>query len=93
MVRLVAILAIGTLVAACSSSGDRQPEAPVIEKEGSTPSVPGSSAGAQDPKPLTGRIGTVTPPPVDELTSGTGLLAKRSIYFDQIGRASCRERV
>lgn len=82
MVRLVAILAIGTLVAACSSSGDRQAEAPVIEKQGNTPTSPGTGGGPPDPKPQTGRIDTVKPPLVDELAAGTGLLAKRSVYFD-----------
>ena len=82
MVRLLSILAIGTVLAACSSSGDRQGEAPVIEKQGSTPiaSVPDKSQS--DASSQTGVIKPVTPPPLDELAAGTGMLAKRSIYFD-----------
>ena len=80
MVRLLSILAIGTLVAACSSSGDRQAEAPVIEKQGNTPDLAGNNKAQPDTKPNTGTITTVTPDKVDELT--VGVLAKRSIYFD-----------
>ena len=82
MVRLLSILAIGTLVAACSSSGDRQGEAPVIEKQGSAPTGAGPEKPKEDAKAEPQRIGTVKPDPIDELAAGTGMLAKRSIYFD-----------
>jgi peptidoglycan-associated lipoprotein len=78
MLRLLSAITLGLILAACSSSGDKQPEAPVRENTGSTP-----PAEPQKPPPgntQTGQITTVTPPQVDELT--TGVLAKRSVYFD-----------
>ncbi len=75
---LTAITVI-SLLAACSSSGDKQPEAPVTESHGRQP-VTGGPGTKPPPAPDTNRITTVTPPQVDELT--TGVLAKRSVYFD-----------
>jgi len=78
MFKRVSAISIIAVLAACSSTGDKQPEAPVSESQARPP------ATASTPKPPppvdTGRISTVTPPQVDELT--TGVLAKRSIYFD-----------
>ena len=72
-------IAVALLVAACSSTGDRQTPAPVTENQGSapvtTPPPPPVTGG-----PATTTIRTVQPPGVDELN--VGILAKRSIYFD-----------
>ena len=79
MFKRVSAITIVSLLAACSSTGDKQPEAPVTESQGRPPVT--SDAGGKPPPPAdTGRISTVTPPQVDELT--TGVLAKRSVYFD-----------
>lgn len=77
MGRLITIIAMSALVVACSSTGDKQPEAPVTESQGRPPAPPTT---ATPPPPTTGIITAVKPPPVDELT--TGVLAKRSVYFD-----------
>ena len=82
MIRMPYLLVAALLLGACSSSGDKQPEAPVTENAGRTPS-PGAAAAApptQTPGPSTGRIETVKPQEVDELT--IGVLAKRSVYFE-----------
>ena len=79
MVRLLSIIALGTLLAACSSSADKQAEAPVTESQGRPPTST-TAPTPQPPAPTTGVITTVQPQGVDELTSG--VLAKRSIYFD-----------
>jgi peptidoglycan-associated lipoprotein len=76
MKRVLTIIALGAFLAACSSTGDKQPEAPVTERQGTTP----STGETRPPPPNTQTITTVTPQGVDELT--TGVLAKRSIYFD-----------
>jgi peptidoglycan-associated lipoprotein len=78
MLKRVSVITIISLLAACSSSGDKQPEAPVTENQGRPPVT--SDTTKPPPAADTGRISTVTPPQVDELT--TGVLAKRSVYFD-----------
>jgi peptidoglycan-associated lipoprotein len=78
MVRLLSTVALVSILAACSSSGDKQPEAPVTENPGRAPATGGATP--PPPPPSTGVITTVTPPGVDELT--VGVLAKRSVYFD-----------
>ncbi|MBL8383782.1 MAG: peptidoglycan-associated lipoprotein Pal [Burkholderiales bacterium] len=81
MRRLLPAIVVVTLLAACSSAGDRQPEAPVTEREGRAPATAQDSPSK--PPPSTGQTGVITtvrPPAVDELT--TGVLAKRSVYFD-----------
>lgn len=81
MVRLLSIIALGTLLAACSSSGDKQAEAPVTESQGRAPATSTVPPAPQTPPgPTTGVITTVQPQGVDELSSG--VLAKRSVYFD-----------
>jgi len=83
MVRLLSIMALGAMLAACSSSGDKQPEAPVTERQGRPPTTTTTTTAPPPqppPGPTTGVITTVQPQGVDELTSG--VLAKRSIYFD-----------
>ncbi len=81
MIRLISIAVLGTLVAACSSSGDRQAEAPVTESQGRPPTTTTAPAPQPPPPaPTTGVITTVQPQGVDELSSG--VLAKRSVYFD-----------
>ena len=81
MIRLPYLLVAALILGACSSSGDKQPEAPVTENAGRAPS-PGAAAAppTQTPGPSTGRIETVKPQGVDELT--IGVLAKRSVYFE-----------
>jgi peptidoglycan-associated lipoprotein len=79
MFKRISAITIISLLAACSSSGDKQPEAPVTESQGRQP-VTGDSTSKPPPGPDTNRITTVTPPQLDELT--TGVLAKRSVYFD-----------
>ena len=77
MFKRISAISLIAVLAACSSTGDKQPEAPVTESQGRAP----VTTEAPKPPPVdTGRISTVTPPQVDELT--TGVLAKRSIYFD-----------
>jgi peptidoglycan-associated lipoprotein len=78
MVRQLSIIALASVIAACSSSGDKQPEAPVTENPGRPASTGGTAP--PPPPPSSGVISTVTPPAVDELT--VGVLAKRSVYFD-----------
>ncbi len=79
MFKRVSAISIIALLVACSTSGEKQPEAPVSENQGRPPMT--TAEVAPKPPPVdTGRISTVTPPQVDELT--TGVLAKRSIYFD-----------
>lgn len=81
MVRLLSIIALCAMVAACSSSGEKQPEAPVTERQGRAPASSTVPPAPQPPPgPTTGVITTVQPQGVDELTSG--VLAKRSVYFD-----------
>ena len=82
MIRLPYLLVAALILVGCSSSGDRQSEAPVTENTGRAPSTPAATPPAQAPVPgpSTGRIETVKPQGVDELT--TGVLAKRSVYFD-----------
>ena len=80
MVRLLSTVALGLLLAACSSSGDKQPEAPVTESQGRAPTSSSTPTPQPQPGPTTGVITTVQPQGVDELTSG--VLAKRSVYFD-----------
>ena len=77
MKRLLTIVALGAFLTACSSTGDKQPEAPVVERQGTAPTAGGDT---KPPPPNTGTITTVRPQGVDELT--TGVLAKRSVYFD-----------
>ena len=79
MVRLLSALALAAMLAACSSSGDKQADAPIKDADARVPSPP-LQAQNELPKPDTRSITTVTPPIVDELT--TGVLAKRSIYFE-----------
>ena len=80
MVRLLSIMALGAMLAACSSSGDRQTDAPVTERQGRPPTSTTESPPQPPPGPTSGVITTVQPQGVDELTSG--VLANRSIYFD-----------
>ena len=78
MKRSLSIAAIALLLAACSSTGDRQPPAPVTENTGKPPVV---ESDPQRPPADPGRIiGTVKPDAIDDLN--VGILAKRSIYFD-----------
>lgn len=76
--RIASLVTIAALAAACSSTGDKQPQAPVTESQPRAPQP--ETAVPQPPPATTGAITNVKPPPVDELT--TGVLAKRSIYFD-----------
>jgi peptidoglycan-associated lipoprotein len=75
--RIASLLSVAALAAACSSTGDKQPGAPVTEGTARPPQV---ETAPPPPPPTTGAITNVKPPPVDELT--TGVLAKRSVYFD-----------
>ena len=79
MVRLLFALALAAMLAACSSSGDRQADAPIKDADARVPATPPQTPN-DPPKPVTDRITTVTAPGNDELT--TGVLAKRSVYFD-----------
>ena len=74
---LVIALTAG-LLAACTSTGERQAEAPV--RDGQTTAPQTTQQDTKPPAADTGRISTVKPPPVDELTSG--ILKERSVYFD-----------
>ena len=77
MKRSLSIAAIALLLAACSSTGDKQPPAPVTENTGKPPVVESEPQRPADPGRI---IETVRPTGVDELS--VGILAKRSIYFD-----------
>ena len=79
MKTIIAALVATLLVAACSSTGDTQPPAPVTEREPSTPTPPTTGGGAPPPV-VGGVIPTVEPKGTDELTKG--ILAERSVYFD-----------
>ena len=66
------------LLAACTSTGDRQPEAPVRDSQSAPPQT--TQQETKPPAADPNRITTVKPQPVDELT--TGVLKERSVYFD-----------
>ncbi len=80
MKSIIAALVATLLVAACSSTGDTQPPAPVTEREPSKPPTPPTTGGGTPPPVVGGVIPTVEPKGTDELTKG--ILAERSVYFD-----------
>lgn len=80
MKSIIPALCAVLLAAACSSTGDTQPAAPVTEREPTAPSPPSPPSGEKTTPPVTGEIRTVTPSGTDELTKG--ILAERSVYFD-----------
>jgi peptidoglycan-associated lipoprotein len=71
-----------TLLSACSSTAPQQEGAPITESQPGATGVqtPATKPGATSTPTQPGRIETVKPPAVDELT--VGALAKRSVYFD-----------
>ncbi|MBC7501739.1 MAG: peptidoglycan-associated lipoprotein Pal [Herminiimonas sp.] len=72
----VILLTTSLLLSACSSTKLDETSVPVVDRTGS----PNNTGGAADPR----SVGTVTTPgnATDPLVDPTGVLAKRSVYFD-----------
>ena len=79
MKAIIPALLATLLLAACSSTGDTQPAAPVTEREPTKPTTSPTTGGTPPPV-VGGVIPTVEPKGTDELTKG--ILAERSVYFD-----------
>ena len=78
-IRLLLVVSSAALVAAgCASTKLEEKPAPVVEQSKPTE----APAPAPAPPPVA-RVEAPAPPPVvDELNNPTGVLAKRSVYFD-----------
>jgi peptidoglycan-associated lipoprotein len=67
-----------TLIVGCASTKLEEKPAPVVEESKPAPPAP---APAPAPAPVT-KVEAPVPPPSDPLNDPTGVLAKRSVYFE-----------